>query len=303
MTNVERAGTIAIVTDATADVPPVERESVVGVPWVVVPERWRTEADRELLDEGGAVPELAALVLAPGQPPEPVEPTRDDFVRTYERMREIDRVFSIHSGASASVAVEHAREAAGAFPNVRVVEADVTGIGLGLLAARARDLASGSTRCSPDEVEAWLREHRDRVRMLVVPDRFDPTATQRGLSTRLLTRRSARDGGAPGALDRSRRLRSRQATVAAIERYFVEHTTEDGDLHLALGHGGAAGAIDPFMDLLERLRPQAEVALVGRVGPRLMQRVGTRCVAAAWLQEAAAVGSPDERRSAAVPSG
>ncbi|MCW2928553.1 MAG: hypothetical protein JWM86_2521 [Thermoleophilia bacterium] len=279
-------GTIAIVTDATADVPPIERDSRTGVPWIVLPELWRTARDLELSDDGSASPELAGLVLDSARAPEPIEPGWDSFVETYAHLREIDRVFSIHSPSAASWAVERAREAAGAYPNVRVIEATVTGIGLGLLATRARDIAADGA--GPDHVERWLRVHRDAVKMLVVPDRFDPTTTQRGLSARLLAGTPMLQAGASGGMmDRSRRLRSRRATVAAIERYFTEHTQGEGELHLALGHGDAAGAIDPFLDLLERIQPGAEVELVGRVGPRLIQQLGARCVAAAWLRERA----------------
>jgi fatty acid-binding protein DegV len=282
----DSTGTIAIVTDATADVPPNERDSErTGIPWTVLPERWITEDGLDFLDDGAPSRELVALILESGLDPEPAEPSRDAFIAAYDHLREIDRVFSIHSPSRASWAVEHAREAAGGFPNVRVVEATVTGIGLGLLATHARDLAASGA--GPDAVERWLRDHRERARMLVVPDRFDPTVTQRGLSARLLSGRSMlHSGTTAGTLDRSRRLRSRRATVAAIERYFLEHTAEDGDLHLALAHGDAAGAVDPFLDLLERMRPHAEVGMVGRVGPRLVQQLGARCVAAAWFEQA-----------------
>lgn len=276
-------GTIAIVTDATADVPPIERDSRTGVPWIVLPELWRTERDLEIRDDGTASRELVDLVLDAVRQPEPIEPGWDSFVETYAHLREIDRVFSIHSPSEASWAVERAREAAGAYPNVRVIEASVTGIGLGLLATRARDLAADGA--GPDGVERWLRVHRDAVKMLVVPDRFDPTTTQRGLSARLLAGTPMLQAGSAGGMDRSRRLRSRRATVAAIERYFTEHTRGEGTLHLALGHGDAAGAVDPFLDLLERIQPGADVELVGRVGPRLIQQLGARCVAAAWLRE------------------
>jgi fatty acid-binding protein DegV len=277
----EDSGTIAIVTDATADVPPVERDVVAGIPWVVLAERWHADA-LDFLDDGSPSPELAGLLLESGLDPEPVEPSRDEFTHAYERLREIDRVFSIHSPSTASWAVEHAREAAGAFPNVRVIEASVTGIGLGLLATLARDLAADGA--GPDAVERWLREHREHVRMLVVPDRFQPHVTQRGLSARLLMGGHVPKSGGTGVLDRTRRLRSRRATVAAIERYFLEHTDESSELHLALAHGAAAGAVDPFLDLLERMRPHAEVELVGRVGPRLLQQLGAPSVAAAWLE-------------------
>lgn len=282
-------GTIAIVTDATADVPQVERDGPAGarawVPWIVLPELWRVPGDIELPDDGSPVRELMRLVLD-GESTEPQEPGWDEFCAAYHRLRDIDRVFSIHSPASVSWAVERAREAAGAYPNVRVIEANVTGIGLGLLASTARDVAVAGA--GPDATERWLRRHRQSVRMLVVPDRFDPKVTQRGLSTRLLASQPTVGATAGAAMDRTRRLRSRRATVAAIERYFTEHTSDEGELRLALGHGDAAGAVDPFLDLLERLRPHAEVVLLGRVGPRLVQQLRSRCVAAAWLEPASA---------------
>jgi fatty acid-binding protein DegV len=275
-------GTIAIVTDATADVPPVERGSVEGIPWFVLPETWHAAQDIDVRDDGGPSRDLVNLALGSLRP-EPSEPRWDDFVETFARLREIDRVFSIHSPSSVSGAAEQAREAAGAYPNVRVVEASVTGIGVGLLASLARDVAASGA--GPDAVEEFLRTHRDAVRMLVVPDRFDPTTTQRGLSARLLAGQPLLQASPSGSMDRSRRFRSRRATVTAIERYFTDNTREDGPIRLALAHGDAAGAIDPFLDVLERIRPQAEVVLVGRVGPRLLQQLGARCVAAAWLQE------------------
>lgn len=276
-------GTIAIVTDATADVPPAERDAGSGVPWTVVHEVWRTADGLEFIDDGEPSRELVSLLLESGLDPEPIEPTREHFVAAYERLREIDRVFSLHAPSTASWSVEHAREAAAAFPNVRVIETSVTGIGLGLLATRARDLAASGA--GPDDVEQWLRSHRTCVRMLVVPDRFAPSTNQRGLSARLLAGRPMLQAGTAGGMDRSRRLRSRRATVAAIEKYFIEHTREGAPLQLALAHGEAAGAVDPFLDLLERIRPGADVMLVGRVGPRLIQQLGARCVAAAWLEE------------------
>jgi fatty acid-binding protein DegV len=293
---------IAIVTDASADVPLVERDSdeARGVTWVVLPEWWHVDGSgaEDVRDSGDSSATLTRLALDQTRRAEPAEPAWDAFCEVYARLREVDRVFSIHAPSNVSWAIEHAREAAGGFPNVRVIEASVTGIGLGLLAAMTRNLAASGA--APDEVEFWLRAHRESVRMLVVPDRFDPLASQRGLSTRLLARSSGmlQSPSEGGSLNRSHRLRSRKATVAAIERYLLEHTSDAiGDespppLHLALGHGDAAGAVDPFLDMLERVRPGAQVELVGRVGPRLVQQLGARCVAAAWLEDQP-LGTPD----------
>ncbi|MEO6867899.1 MAG: hypothetical protein ABI200_07750 [Gaiellales bacterium] len=108
-------------TDATADVPPAERNAVRGVPWIVLPELWRTEHDFELRDDGDVSRELIEAVLTAGPDPIPTEPDREDFASIYGQLREIDRVFSIHSPSSVSKAIDNAREAASSFPNVRVI--------------------------------------------------------------------------------------------------------------------------------------------------------------------------------------
>lgn len=271
--------TIAIVTDASADVPAAERSAGV-TPWHVASEVWHGQR-LELPDLGEASPQLVRLALR--NDIEPVEPGFHDMCRVYDELREFDRVFSVHAPAQVSVTVDAAREAAGAYPNVRVIESNVTGIGVGLLAACARDLADDGA--SPDDVETWLRDAATRVRMVIVPDRFDPMGGQRMSASRLLTGRpvlsTMHDGS--GGFARTRRLRSRRATVAAIERYVRANSPADTPLQLAVGHGDAAGAVDPFLDLFERLRPRAEVVLVGRIGPRLVQQLGARCVGAAWI--------------------
>lgn len=273
---------IAIVTDAAADVPIIER-SAGSVEWVVLAETWQA-GGFDFLDDGSASSELTSLLLESGLDPEPVEPSRDAFITAYDRLQNVDRVFSVHSASGASWAIERAHESVGGFPNVRIIEAGVTGIGLGLLCVCARDLASKGG--SPDTVESFLRAHSDRVRMLVVPDRLHPGSSQQRISARLLIGSSMLRAGGLGTLDRSKHLRSRRATIAAIERYFLENTSNDGDsdLRVALGHGGAAGAVDPLLDLLERMRPDLKVELVGRIGPRLLQQLKAPCVAAAWLE-------------------
>ena len=268
---------IALVTDASADVPSVERH---GSNWHVVPEVWRG-GGLELLDYGEQNRDLMRLVLGP-TPMEVSEPGFDDFRRTYEQLADVEAVFSMHPSTQVSQAAVAAREAAGGFPNVRVIETGVTGIGVGLLSIRARDLALDGH--DADSIERYLMRQRDHVRFVVVPDHFDPTSSQRLFSATLLSGRpslSARDG----TMARSRRLRTRKATVTAIEDALRDMAPPDHTIRMAVGHGDAAGAVDPLLDIVERIRPAASIDLVGRIGPRLTAQVGSRCVGVAWLVE------------------
>jgi hypothetical protein len=71
--------------------------------------------------------------------------------------------------------------------------------------------------------------------------------------------------------------------VLEIERYLDAHAEAGVPLPFAVGHGDAPGAVDPLLDIVERHRPEAEVDLVGRIGPRIIRRIGVRCVGLAWL--------------------
>lgn len=269
---------IAIVTDGAADVPAIERGS--GVRWDVLAEVWRG-GKLELPDMGEHNRELVRLVLA-GPGLQVAEPGIDDFRRAYAALESYERVWSVHAARSVSGAVESAREAAGGVPNVRVVEAPAAGIGVGLVAARIRDLARDGA--SVEAIDDYLRKHAASVRFLVVPDRFDPVGQQRAFSATLLAGRpmlSAQDG----SVSRGRRLRSRRATVEAIERHLATHALAGRPMRMAVGHGDAAGAVDPFLDIVERMHPEATIDLVGRIGPRLVAHLGSRCVGMAWILE------------------
>jgi fatty acid-binding protein DegV len=268
---------IGIVLDASCDVPRVERR---GGTWVVLPEVWAVD-DMAIVDDGEASANLlrTALTRADAE----VEAVDvEDMRAAYAGLASCERVFSIHASRHLSPAVLAAAKAAEDFDNVFVVETDVSGIGVGLLAVRAGRLVDAGHPAAA--IEAYLARNASRIHFLAVPDRVDPSSRRRFSAAGLLSGQpvmSARDG----LLTSRGRVRTRRATIAAVERHFLEHTEGGGAIHLAVGHADAAGAVDPLVDLLERLRPGLQVDLVGRVGPRLVQRVGSRCVGLAWIVE------------------
>ncbi len=80
-------------------------------------------------------------------------------------------------------------------------------------------------------------------------------------------------------------MRTREATIEAITRYFSRDAPADHTIRLAIAHAEAASAVDAVMDVVERIRPNATAELVGRIGPRLVRKIGSPCIALAWLAE------------------
>ena len=282
VSRVDHAGsnsTIGVVTDASADVPAVERHDM---RWDVVPETWQVEG-HEITDTGEASRRLIRSLLrddaAVVSTPRP-----EHFTRAYEKQLAAGaaHVWSIHASREFSDAVLQAREAAADDPQVSVVETGVASIGAGLLACRVLQLSASG--CTQTEIADYVQRHAHAVRFLVVPDHFDPAGGRRMMVDRLLAG-TPMLSAADGRVTRSRRLRSRRATVAAIQQHLHAHAPADATIHMAIGHGDAAGAVDPFLDIIERIRPHASIELVGRIGPRVVQQLGARCVGLAWIVE------------------
>lgn len=276
-TNAEFAR-VGIVVDASCDVPASDR---VGAKWRCLPETWHS-GDRSLSDVGEQSSELlwAALEPAPLRPdPIPL----DAFVQAYDELADCECVLSVHSSASISPNVDMARSAARGRSNVHVVESNVTGLAVGLLASRLAQRASAGD--SPEQLLAFANEHARAVRFLVVPDSLIPHGRQRPSAMRLLTGRTMMSAG-DGTFATERRLRTRRSTLAAVHRYFSTRAPAGYEISVAVGHADAAGAVDPLLDVVERVRPQATIDLVGRMGPRIVRQLGARCLGLAWIVEA-----------------
>lgn len=269
---------IAIVTDASADAPLTERH---GDNWHVVADHWKTHAV-DIVDTGESSRELTRLVLSDNSLI-CVTPSTEDFSHAYARAcASADRVYSLHSAATISPAVSAAREAAADYDKVVIVETSVSGIGVGLLAAQVLRLASDGR--SINRIDEFVERYYRNIHLMLVPDHFDPLGRQRMSAAVLLSGRPlfrAHDG----PLTSGRRLRTRRATLSATAKHFRENAPHDRAIHVAIGHADAAGAVDPLLDLIERIRPTAHVEFIGRIGPHLLKRVGSRCVGISWIVE------------------
>lgn len=267
---------IAIVIDGAADTPATERRP--GT-WVVVPDVYHS-GNHRIEDTGEHDWELTNLVLRKA-PVQPAAPDAEQFRAAYDSL-EGREVFSLHASHKVSPAVEAARSAAAGHDNVTVIETSAAGIAVGLLATRLQQLAQKGL--SLDELRQYANLHAGRVRLVAVPDRIDPVASRRVALRRLLHGHivaSDDDGG----LHVLSRAHTRGRTLNAVGQYYREHLPTEGHVQAAIGHADAAGAVEPVIDLVERIHQRAEFTLVGRVGPRIAQKVRSRCVALAWLVE------------------
>ena len=267
----------AIVTDAASDVPAAERT----LPdWVVLSDTWHPRG-LEIVDAGEHSRELTNLAIVRRMPV--VAPTVAAFTETFDALADHERVYSIHGSTRISEAADNANAAAVGRDNVLVVEASVAGIGVGLLAVRVQQLVAEGH--APSSIDAYVQRHARSVQFLAVPDNMGTGGRRRLWAASLLAGRRPIINTRGGELSLRRTASTRKATLGIVERYFREHAPEDRTIRLAIGHGDAAGAVDPLLDVLERIRPQATIELVGRVGPRLAQRLESRCVGVAWIVE------------------
>ena len=135
-------GTIAIVTDSTADIP----ESYLEAHDIhIVPARL-SFGNTGYLDKVTITPEEFYTKLVEGPDfPKTSQPTPGDFLRTYQFLAShYESVISIHLPLPVSGTLQSAENAARRLPeaNITVVDGKTTAVGLGMVVARAAEAVS-----------------------------------------------------------------------------------------------------------------------------------------------------------------
>jgi DegV family protein with EDD domain len=160
----DAAGTVAIVTDSTADIPPeMARDEGVTVIKLVT-----TFPDGTVVRDGDLTQgEFFDLMNAQRTLPTTSQPPLGEFAQTYERLLErFAHVVSIHVSNRLSGTLDAARQAAESFGGrVRVVDSLSVSWGLGwpvVIAARAAKAGA-----HVDEIVATVERARDRARFIV----------------------------------------------------------------------------------------------------------------------------------------
>jgi hypothetical protein len=164
-------GTVAIVADSGADMPPSEVERL-GIH--IVPVRL-SFGDREFLDRVSLQPsEFYRMLDECAEPPRTSQPPARDFKRIYALLASHGyQVLSVGLSSVLSGTTQAARTAAESMPEaaIRVFDTRNASAGQGLLAMVAAEAAAQGM--SLDEIEALLVELAPQTRTMAIPENLD----------------------------------------------------------------------------------------------------------------------------------
>jgi DegV family protein with EDD domain len=276
----------AIVVDSTADFPQAPRRYS---NWRVVPlyVRFGSESYRDYVELGPA--DFYARLRGSAEVPTTSQPTPGDFLATYERLLQYDRVYSLHIAGTLSGTVESARTAAAEFgERIRVVDTQTASAAIAMLGlAIQRRLERGT---SDEEVETVIERHRSSARLVFTLDTLDYLARGGRIG------RAAAWAGqllkvkpiltiAGGEVVPLKRVRGNQKAFAEFVDRF-EASTEDGpQLRTAIAHADAPQRADALKEMVRRTRPRAQLELVTVLGPVVGTHAGPGTVGFFWFTD------------------
>jgi fatty acid kinase fatty acid binding subunit len=282
----------AVVLDSTADFANVSRRfaNAREVPLYV---RFGDESLRDHVDiaPGAFYERLAATTELPTTS----QPTPHDFLAAYEELVSagFERIYSIHLSSKLSGTCQSASLAAAELGGDRVVVIDTGTVSLAcalLALAIERRLSAGTT---PDELDALIGRFRRDVGVIFTVGTLE--YLQRGgrigraqaLAGSLLHVRpilAIRDGEVVPVA----RARGRQKALEEFARVFLEATTGEPGLRVAIAHADAPEWVDVLRDLVTKARPSAEIELVETLGAVIGTHAGPGAVGFFWFHDRSA---------------
>jgi DegV family protein with EDD domain len=282
------AANTAIVLDSTADVTDEAR----SFPnWRVVP-LYVLFGDESLRDYVDLGPDqfYARLAEAPVTPTTS-QPTRADFLATYEGLAGYERVYSLHIGSGWSGTYEGAVAAAAELGSdrVHVVDTRTASAAIGVLAlAIQRRLERGTTDTEVGAlVERFRAEHGvlftvDTLEFLQRGGRIGRARAMAGTLMNVKPVLALRDGEvAPVA-----RVRGSQKALAALVAGLEDVTDDSPTLRLALAHAAAPDRAAALESLVRAARPNAQLELVTNLGAVIGTHAGPGTVGLFWFDDA-----------------
>ncbi len=279
--NQQRASSVKIVTDSTADIPP-DLAARMGIHVVPLRVEFGNKSYRDGVDLGGE--ELYRLMRESPTLPTTSQPSLGELQQVYRDLTaDGSDVVSVHvsSGLSGTYNVAVlAAESDEARPNagrVAVVDSQALSMCVGWMAIfGARQAQAGASQA---EVVALLEEMRHRVRILGLLDTLE------------YVQRGGRLGVASAFLGTMLAIKPilhmKQGTAQPMERVrtkpramhrLVEITAGFGPLEaLAVMHGDAPDEAAQLVDMLAPVYPRDQI-LIGHIGAGLGVHVGPRAV-------------------------
>jgi len=278
----------AIVLDSTSDYPeaPSRFPNMRFVPLYV---RFGDETYRDYVELGPA--EFFEKLRTSPVLPATSQPTPHDFVDAYEELGAYERIYSLHVSSKVSGTVQSAELAAAEVGDkVRVVDSLTASLAIAMLAhAIQRRLHRGTT---DEEIDALVdRFHRDcdvvfTVETLEYLQRGGRIGRAAALAGSLLKVRPVL-GVDDGVVVAVARVRGREKAVAEFERRFVEATSDEPGLRVAIAHADAEEWVGTLSELVHRVRPNAEIEFTATLGAVVSTHAGPGAVGFFWFQDEA----------------
>jgi len=278
----------AIVLDSTADFPDGPR---ISPNWRVVPlyVRFGDQSFRDYEELGPH--EFYERLRRAAASPTTSQPTPADFLSAYEELGGYARILSLHLPAKLSGTVESARRAAEELGDgrVRAIDTGSVSAGLAMLAlAVERRLERGTTDEEVDAlVERFRRESRviwtvDTLEYLAKGGRIGKAAAFAGNLLNVKPILTIRDGEVVPL----KRVRGNQKAFQEFRDLFESTTTDSPALKVGIAHAAAPERMHALRELVEHVRPHAEIELATTLGAVVGTHAGPGTVGFFWVEDA-----------------
>ena len=233
--------------------------------------------------------EFYAKLASSSALPTTSQPTVAEFTAVYEEVtKKYEHVFSLHISAEMSGTVRAAQQAAEAFPGVEVYDMRTVTAAMTLCAERLRArLERGSTL---DEIRAYIAHTIAHSHLLIHAATLE--YLRRGGR---IGRAASLVGGvldikpliqnADGTLAGYAKVRGQKKALEAMGRFIEEHTTPDDELYYVLIDALNEEEPQRIRELMERLRPNAQLVCYGKVGAVVGTHIGPGTAAFALIAE------------------
>jgi DegV family protein with EDD domain len=283
----------AVVIDSTADLPDYA-ERFANLRMVPLTVRFGDEPDLRDHVDLDADAFYARLALA-SEPPKTSAPAPQAFADCYEQLLDgpYEHVVSVHISGSLSATVQSARLAAAPLgERVTVIDARSASAGTALCALGVEGLLARGTTVA--EVVAYGERFAQGVHCSFSVETLD--YLQRGGR---IGRAQALVGGllgvrpilglVDGEVVAVARVRGAAKVLASMLDCFVDETTGDGPIRVAIAHAQAPEQAAALAREVTRARPQAQIELVVPLGPVVGTYGGPGTLGLVWVTGPAGV--------------
>ena len=217
------------------------------------------------------------------------QPSAGQFLQVYQEARkDFERVYSIHISGGLSGTVGSATTAAEDVPGVVPIDSGSASVGLALLADRLLLMLDEGVE---EEIFLdYIQGYSERVGFLFMVDTLE--YLQKGgrigrasriagslLSVKpLLTMRQ-------GEVDLYKKVRGERKALSAVQGYFLERTTPDKPVFLAIAHAAAPGKAEAMLEVLRETDRTLDIRVRGHLGSVIGTYVGPGAIGLFFIQE------------------